>query len=179
MSRTILLSLALMSLGTAASAEVVARHADGFTLRYTAALETSPDTIPAALANLPKWWDGAHTYSGSSANLTMTLTPGGCWCEALADGRTFEHGRVVAVDAREKVVLNAPLGPLNGTATRSDLTYSWTSGSKAAEGGTMRLTLEFVVEGTGLGAAADAVDGVMQAGFERLSRYIETGAPTP
>lgn len=179
MSRTILLSLALMSLGTSASAEVVARHADGFTLRYAAALEATPDDIPAALADLPKWWDGAHTYSGSSANLSMTLAPGGCWCEALADGRTFEHGRVVAVDAKEKAVLNAPLGPLNGTATRSDLTYSWAADPGAAEGGTLRLTLEFLVEGPGLGSAADAVDGVMQSGFERLSRYIETGAPTP
>ena len=174
MSRSILLSLALLALPTLASAEVVARHADGFTLRHHAALETTSDDIATALANLPKWWDGAHTYSGRSDSLSMILAPGGCWCEALADGKTFEHARVVSVDPAGKVVMNAPLGPLNGTATRSDLTYTW-----IPEGRDWRVTLEFVVEGPGLGAAADAVDGVMKAGFERLSRYIATGQPTP
>ena len=174
MSRLILLSIAVLSVGTPASADVVARHADGFTLRYGVALETTPDDILTALGNLPNWWDGAHTYSGSADNLSMSLAPGGCWCEALADGKTFEHARVVSVDPAGKVVMNAPLGPLSGTATRADLTYSW-----APEDRAWRVTVDFAVEGPGLGGMADAVDGVMQAGFERLARYIETGKPTP
>lgn len=174
MSRSILFALVLLSSGTSASAEVVSRHADGFTLRYAVALETTGDDIRTALGELPKWWDEAHTYSGRSANLSMTLAPGGCWCETLDDGKVFEHARVVSVDPQGKVVMNAPLGPLNGTATRSDLTYSW-----VPEARSWRVTLDFVVEGAGLGAAADAVDGVMQAGFGRLARFIEYGEPTP
>ena len=32
-----------------------------------------------------------------------------------------------------------------------------------------------VIEGPGLGAYADAVDGVMGAGFARFTRYLEYG----
>lgn len=152
-----------------AGAEVVARHADGFTLRFAVPMETSAGDVVLALDNIGGWWDGAHTYSGDAANLSLSLDSGACFCEALPDGGAFEHGRVVVLDD-DHLALDAPLGPLKGRASRADLTFSWPD----AASGTM-VTMTFIVEGPGLGALADPVDGVMAAQFERLIRYVEYG----
>ena len=81
-----------------AAAEVVERHADGFTLRFEVAMEATPEDLLGSLAAIGRWWDGAHSYSGDAANMTLVMVPGGCFCEALTDGTAFEHGRVVSID---------------------------------------------------------------------------------
>lgn len=164
-----LAALALLASAPTAAGEVVARTADSFTLRYEIGAEIDPSDIPGALADVGRWWDSDHTYSGDAANLSLDLTPGGCWCEALADGTQFEHARVVAIEA-DRLVFDAPFGPLKGKATKAVLTVTW----PAARGG-WRPTWEMVVEGPGLGAMADGVDAVMGAGFQRWLRYLETG----
>lgn len=156
---------------TPAAAEVVERHADGFTQRFAVPMETSAGDVVLALDDIGGWWDGAHTYSGDAANLSLSFEPGACFCEAMPDGSLFEHGRVVALDD-DQLVLNAPLGPLKALATRADLTFSWPDAGM----GTM-VTMTFVVEGPGLGAMADPVDGVMSVQFARLVRYVEDGEP--
>lgn len=154
-----------------AAAEVVERHADGFTLRFEAAIETSAGDIVLALNDIGGWWDGAHTYSGDAANLSLSLDRGGCFCETLPDGSIFEHGRVGVRDD-DHLALDAPLGPLRGRASKADLTFGW------PEAGTgTRLTLAYVVEGPGLGTMADPVNDVMDVQFNRLVRYVEYGEP--
>lgn len=155
-----------------AAAEVVERHADGFTLRFEVAMETTPEDAYGAVGEIGRWWDGAHTYSGAAANMTLRLEPGGCLCEALANGEVFEHGRVVSADLEDGVILNAPLGPLKASATRADLSFIWPSENRGRT-----LTMTFVVEGPGLGAMADPVNGVMQIQYSRLARYVEYGEP--
>jgi hypothetical protein len=155
-----------------AAAEVVERSADRFVLRYEARALTTPEDITRALTALPQWWDSAHTYSGSAANLSLDLTPGGCWCERLADGTDFDHGRTVRSDG-EVYQFAAPFGPLRGRSDRADLTVSSTQ-----EGDRRHLRWEFVIEGQGVGAMADAVDGVMGAGFNRFVDYL-SGAGEP
>jgi hypothetical protein len=164
-----LAALALLASASSAAAEVVARTADSFILRYEAAAEIDPADIPGSLENVGRWWDGAHTYSGDAANISIDLTPGGCWCERLADGAAFDHGRTVSVSA-DGIVFDAPFGPLRGKATRAVLTMTWPTPH-----GVRSPTWEMVVEGPGLGAMADAVDGVMGAGFQRWVRYLEAG----
>jgi hypothetical protein len=100
---------------------------------------------------------------------------GGCFCEALSDGSLFEHGRVTAVDD-DRLALNAPLGPLKGRATRADLTFSWPEGPSIS-GEVTGVVMSFVVEGPGLGAFADAVDGVMAGQHARLLNLIADGSP--
>ena len=153
-----------------AAAGVVERHADGFTLRFEVAMETTPEDLLGSLGEIGKWWDGAHSYSGDAGNMTLVTEPGGCFCEALADGTTFEHGRVVSIDPATGVLLNAPLGPLKATATRADLHFGWASVNR---GWTVVMT--FVVEGPGMGAYADGVDGVMGGAFARYVRNVENG----
>jgi len=162
-------TVALLS-AAPADAEVVARHADGFTLRFETAIETTPEDLLGSLGDIGRWWDGAHSYSGDAANMTLAMEPGGCFCEALANGTTFEHGRVVSIDPATNVLLNAPLGPLKATATKADLGFGWASANR---GWTVVMT--FVVEGPGLGAYADPVDGVMAGAFARYVRYVEYG----
>lgn len=141
-----------MSLGgfsTAASAEVVSRTADGFVLRYETTLEMTPDDAYVALGEVGRWWNGAHTYSGAATNLSLPLEVGGCLCEALADGTTFEHGRITVADAGTGVLLEAPLGPLKGKTSKAQLSFGWTDANKG-----LTLIMTYVVEGPGLGAFA-------------------------
>ncbi|GAA0640179.1 ATPase [Brevundimonas lenta] len=154
---------------SAADAEVVARTADSFTLRYEVGAGIDPGDIPGTLVDVGRWWDSAHTYSGDAANITVDLTPGGCWCEKLADGTQFEHARVVSVEPA-RIVFEAPFGPLKGKATSAVLTVTWPPANRG-----WTPTWVMTVEGPGLGAMADGVDGVMGAGFQRWMRYLERG----
>lgn len=151
-----------------AAAEVVERHTDGFTLRFEATTSRAPADLLAALGRIGQWWDGAHSYSGDAANMTLTMEPGGCFCEALADGTTFEHGRVVSIDPASGVLLDAPLGPLKGKATRAGLGFGWAEMNRDGI-----LVMTFVVEGPGLGAFADPVEGVLGGAFARYVRHTE------
>lgn len=173
MIRTLFASaLALMLSAAPAAAEVVERSADHFVLRFELGMETTPEDIYGSIGDIGQWWDGAHTYSGKAANLTLPLEAGACFCEALADGTTFEHGRVIQADPETGVLLDAPLGPLKGRATMAQWSIGW---SGVDRGWAMVMT--YVVRGPGLGAMADPVNGVMQLQFSRLTHYVEYGEP--
>lgn len=152
--------LGLSAAGTSA-AEVVERHDDGFTLRMSAPAGAGWGQAFLAVGDVQHWWNGEHTYSGDAANLSLPLEAGGCFCERLDDGSRFEHGRVIAVDARHGVQLEAPLGPLKGRATRASLAFGWND----TIGSDQILTLTYVVEGDGLGAMAEPVDQVLTDQF--------------
>ena len=157
-----------------ASAEVVSRSVDGFTLRFAVGVEAPAEDVPAAVAELPAWWDPAHTYTGDGANLSLAFEEGGCWCERLTDGTVFEHATVTGITP-DHVTMNAALGPLHGKATKAALTF----GSEPENRGRL-VTVDFVVEGPGLGAMADGVNAVMDQAFDRMIHFIEYGeAPTP
>ncbi len=170
----VLSAFATAALATNARAEVIEKDADHFVLRYSVALETTPEDIYGAIGDIGQWWDSAHTYSGDAHNLTLPLEVGACFCEALADGKTFEHGRVVAADPETGVLLDAPLGPLKGKATKADWSLGW---SGVAGGWEMVMT--YVVRGPGLGAFAEGVDGVMQGQFSRWVHFAEYGPDVP
>lgn len=161
----------VLGLASPAAAEVLERRENGFVLRFSAPVRAAPDAIFRTLGAPSLWWEGAHTHGGDAAALSLSPQPGGCFCEALADG-PFEHGRVVHADPARMLALRAPLGPLKATASRADLVFHW----RQAEGG-WALSLTYVVEGPGLGAMADAVDGVLATQFTRLVGVLET--PTP
>lgn len=166
--------LGLCAAGPAA-AEVVARHADGFTLRMTASVNAGWGQAFLAVGDVPRWWNADHTYSGDAANLSLPLEPGACFCERLADGSTFEHGRVLDADARHGVGLEAPLGPLKDQATRASLTFGWND----TTGSDQILTLTYIVEGDGLGVMAGPVDQVLTDQFARWIAWAPRIRPTP
>lgn len=154
-----------------ASAEVVSQSADGFVLRFAVGVEAAPEDVVSAVSELPQWWDPAHTYTGDAANLSLAFEEGGCWCERLADGTIFEHAVVTGIVA-DRVTMTAALGPLHDRATKAELTF----GSGPENRGRL-VTVDFVVEGPGLGAMADGVNTVMDQAFDRLIHHIEYGEP--
>ncbi|WP_332657876.1 hypothetical protein [Brevundimonas sp.] len=168
-----LLAAVLALCATPASAEVVARTADSFTLRYAEAADIEPDEIPGALRGLSRWWEPAHTYTGSAANLSLDLTPGGCWCEKFPDGTDFDHARTVSAGP-DRFVFEAPFGPLRGKTTSARLTVSW-----QATNDVWTPIWTMAVEGPGIGAMADTVDSVMSNAYQRWLYFLENAASPP
>ena len=164
-------AFALLAATTDARAEVVSRSSDGFVLRFAVGVEAAPEDVVTAVSELPQWWDPAHTYTGDLANLSLVFEEGGCWCEKLADGTVFEHAVVTEITA-DRVTMNAALGPLHDKATKAELIF----GSEPENRGRL-VTVDFVVEGPGLGALADGVNMVMDQAFDRLVHQIEYGEP--
>jgi hypothetical protein len=110
------------------------------------------DRVYAALGEIGRWWDPAHTFSRDAANLSIELRAGGCFCERLKDG------------------------PLQAEGV--DGTLSWTL--KPVEGGT-NVTLSYVVGGyirTGMEQWAPRVDRVLDAQLQRLKGFVEGNSET-
>lgn len=172
MLKPLIAAAALSLFALPAAAEVVERSADHFVLRFEVGLETTPEDIYGAVGEVGRWWDSAHTYSGDAANMTLPLEAGACFCEAMANGTAFEHGRVVQADPGTGVLVDAPLGPLRGRAVTAQWSIGWSGANRG-----YTLVMTYVVRGPGLGAMADPVDGVMGVQFSRLARYVEYGEP--
>ena len=170
MLKPILIAAALALAAAPASAEVVERSADHFVLRYEVNVVAAPDDFPNALEHIGDWWNPAHTYSGDSHNLNLALDPGTCFCEALPNGTTFEHGAVYEYDPETGVVIDAALGPLRGKTTLSNWSIGWSG---------QTLVMSYVVRGAGVGEWADPVDAVMGDQFSRLARYLQYGPEDP
>lgn len=168
MFKTILVGLASALISTAASAEVIARGENSFSLSFERPVSASADAVFQAVGRPAAWWSDAHTYSGSSANIRLNLTPGGCWCEDLPGGGVRHAEAILVMPERRLVRFNAPFGPLQAIGAGAVLTMSWPE----VEGQrTLRWT--FVVSGSGAGAMADAIDGVMAEQFARLAAHLE------
>ncbi|CAN7316671.1 ATPase [Brevundimonas sp. LjRoot202] len=165
----LLLAAALSALAGSASAEVSSRSDDGFSLTYERGVAASDEAILAAIAGPAAWWSDAHTYSGSAANISVDLRPGGCWCEALPGGGV-KHAEAVLVWPEQRMVrFDAPFGPLQSIGADAILTMSWAD-VEGQPGRALKWT--FVVNGPGAGAMADAIDGVMSEQFGRLADHL-------
>jgi uncharacterized protein YndB with AHSA1/START domain len=181
MRRPLLIVLAgLLGVGLAsgARAEVAAASASGFIIRHELGIAATPAQVHARFFELARWWNGAHTYSGSAANLSLRQEPGACWCERLKDGGFVRHMSLEYSAPGSLIRLSGGLGPLQSLGANGVLTLQL-----AAEAGGTRARLSYVVSGfqpgEGLLPLAAPVDGVLKEQFERLKRYVETGAPLP
>ncbi|MDP1631085.1 MAG: SRPBCC domain-containing protein [Caulobacter sp.] len=176
--KSILIAAALLIGLTAAPAhaEVKATWAAGFRLEDRVTIAASPEAVWEALGRIGGWWDGAHSYSGDAANMTMPLRPGGCFCEALPGGGV-KHGEVIMVLPGKALRIAAALGPLQEEGVSAALTFTLTP---AADGGT-EVVMTYNVGGARpeIVAIAPVVDGVVGGQLVRLKALVETGAPTP
>lgn len=140
-----------------------------FLITHTAELSAPPAAAYAALGEIGKWWNGAHTYSGNAANLSLDLRAGGCFCEQWGDGSSVEHARVIYA-ARDKALrLEGGLGPLQELAVAGVMTFALT----VVEGKTT-LTFTYRVRGAeaGLDKAAPVVDKVLGEQVTRFAAYV-------
>jgi hypothetical protein len=122
-----------------------------------------------AFRNIAAWWDPEHTYSGDSANLSLALVPGGCFCERIPKGGGVEHMRVAYIEPGKHIVLTGALGPLLYEATTGVMDVQ----VKTIAGGS-QVTLDYRAAGFAKGGAdklAVAVDGVLAAQMKRYRSY--------
>jgi len=169
------LAALLFAAAAAAGAEVVDVGDNGFAVRETATVSTDAAKAWAAVVDVGKWWDPAHTYSGDAANLSIDPRPQGCWCEKLPGRAGVEHLTVVFADPGKLLRLSGGLGPLQSMAVAGVMTFSFTPVEK---GTTVELT--YSVGGYSRGGFKDlapGVDAVLRAQLERYQRYVATGKP--
>lgn len=159
-----------------AQAEIVSAGPSGFQLRHVAeAPNVAPPVIWAALADVAKWWDPEHTYSGDARNLTLEPFVRGCFCEKLSLYAGIEHGTVVYAQPAKTLRINGALGPLQEFGVTGVMTWQ----IEAAAGGS-RVTFTYNVGGFADRPLADwapIVDEVLGGQLQRLTRYVTVGNP--
>jgi hypothetical protein len=162
---------ALLAVGPpAAHAEVLARVPDSFTVKQTVLVPMDAKAAYERLVHVEQWWDAAHTYGGRADALRLAATPGGCWCEQLADGGFVEHMRVIYAQPGKALRLDGGLGPLQGVGARGVMTYTLKT-----EGTGTTVTMTYVVTGAAgsLDELAVPVDGVLA---QAMQRFANVGA---
>jgi hypothetical protein len=176
------LSFCALALATPAWADLSAVSGSGFTSSYRAEIKPPPAQAWATIVQLPRWWSGAHTYSGKADNLSLDAQAGGCFCERWRDAagasHSVQHAQVVLAQEGRVLRMSGGLGPLQDMAAVGVLTIVTSSGS-GAEAGQHFLRMTYRVGGSaeaGLDKLAAAVDGVIGEQFKRLKSLIETGS---
>jgi len=162
----LILAAALLGAASAAQAEVVNAGPNGFEIKHSIQLVAPPATVYAAFGRIGGWWAKGHTYSDDSANLRLSLTPGGCFCERLPNGGGIEHMRVTYVDPGKRVVMTGALGPLlyEATAGVMDVQIERLAGGA-------RFTLNYRAAGFARGGAEKLAPLVDQVLAEQVKRF--------
>jgi uncharacterized protein YndB with AHSA1/START domain len=164
-----IIALGLVFAGSSAEAEVVSAGPNGFHVRQSVQMVVPQQAAYAAFGDVRTWWNPDHTYSGKSANLSMALTSGGCFCERLDNGGGIEHMRISFIDPGKRIVLTGSLGPLLYEATSGvmDMKFERIAGGS-------KVTMDYKVSGFAEGGAeklAPIVDAVLADQFKRYREY--------
>jgi uncharacterized protein YndB with AHSA1/START domain len=164
-------SLALLAVG-AARAEVVDAQPNGFEVREQVVVTAPASVVWTTLVQPSKWWSSAHTWSGSSANLSIGAASGGCFCERLPNGGSVLHMTTVYAAPGQKLVLSGALGPLQTSGATGALAFVLVE-----KDGQTTLTATYDVGGYvkgGLDKLAGGVDGVLAQQIASLKAAAET-----
>ena len=170
---TILVMLVLILSGLSPiRAEVKDSSAIGFTIQDTVIIAAEPnDVYHSLVAEVGRWWDSAHTFSGNASNLSIDDRAGGCFCEKLENGGSVRHLEVVFADPGKTLRMIGGLGPLQAMAVTGSMAWSL---SKTDTSTNVKVT--YSVGGYrpgGLQKMAPLVDKVMFEQLKRLKEYIE------
>jgi len=163
--------LAALLAAVPAAADIVPANGAGFVLSDSIMIAAPREKVWATLIQPSRWWGKNHTYSGSSANLTLDPRAGGCWCEKLKDGGSVEHMRVVQFLPNDTLRLVGALGPLQQGAVSATLTVEL-----KADGSGTRLSYSYVVGGfmrPSLETMAVPVQAVLGEQFKNLKAVTE------
>jgi uncharacterized protein YndB with AHSA1/START domain len=169
-----LAAVAMLSTALPLSAAVRDVQAGSFHLEAVVMVEASPAAAYRALIRLPNWWDPAHTWSGSSRNLTLEPRAGGCFCEKLPDGGSVQHARVVFAQPGKLLRMQGAFGPLQEMPVQAVLTFAL-----APDGPGTRVTMtyraagQFTLETARLAPLVDQVLG------SQLERFRGSVKPRP
>jgi|GEM_PF-391505 hypothetical protein len=64
----------------------MAVRASAFAVQHRVMVSLEPDTAWLRLTHVQDGWDSQLIGSGASKDLSLRLSPGGCFCEKLAPG---------------------------------------------------------------------------------------------
>lgn len=159
-----------------AQAEVKQSAADGFIVEHRLGLNATPAQAWAGLGQPARWWPKEHTWSGQSANLSIELKLGGCFCERWKDGGA-EHGRVIRIERDKLLRLNAALGPLQDMAVSGVLSIAIAAKEEGSEA-----IVTYRVSGTpahALDKIATLVDQVLGLQFGGWTSFVNDTAAKP
>jgi uncharacterized protein YndB with AHSA1/START domain len=170
------LAAAILCGVTRVRAEVVPAEPYGFRVSHTLTIAAPPERVWAAIGRIGAWWSSEHAFSRDSHNFSLSLGPGGCWCERLPGGGGARHMTVIAVEPGRLLDLEGDLGPLaEPGAPHGHLMVSLGPDPKGA-----RVVVTFEGGGfarDGYAQWAPPVDRVLGEQALRLRRYVETGRP--
>lgn len=180
-----LLGLALTAaIATPLSAEVTKAEERHFITRDEAVVEADLKQTWLAMIAPAKWWNANHTWTGDSANLSITPQGGGCFCERVPEvdepdrftlEGSVEHMRVIHAFPERALRMQGGLGPLQSEPVVGVLTIVL---SEVEEG--TRIVFEYNVGGPmryEVDVISKAVDGVMSqqlAGLAELLGRVDT-----
>lgn len=153
-----------------AAAALSGVNPSGFLVTHRVETNAAPAAIYAALSEPAKWWNEAHTWSKSAANLRMRLAPGGCFCETW-ERNGVEHARVIAAMPGKWLRMEGALGPLQEMAVNGVMDFRMEPRGPGAI-----LTATYRVRGSpdaALDKIAPAVDKVIVEQVQRLAAYVD------
>lgn len=124
------LAAAGLVLASPLAAEVREVSDAGFVVQLGIDVPASPAETWSALLAPSRWWNAKHTFSQSSANLSIDPRAGGCFCEVLpnlqspnaAPRGSAEHMRVIYLERPRALRMSGALGPLQAGAGTGTLT---------------------------------------------------------
>ena len=116
--------LPVLVLAAAPAAADVKIGESGFVVENKAVAAATPEAVWAALVAPARYWNPDHSYSGKAANFTLDAKAGGCFCEALPDGGSVEHMRVVFAMPGSTLRLVGGLGPLQSEGVAATLMWA-------------------------------------------------------
>ena len=172
---TIAMGPALALAPLPAAAEIGASSDSGFVSHNEVLVRATTAEAWSAMVRPADWWNGEHTYSGDSANMTIALNAGGCFCEAIpgkdgAPAGQIEHMRVLYVAPETTLRMSGGLGPLQSEPVTGVLTMAL-----APEGEMTRISWDYVVGGymrTPMAELAPLVDQVVGEQLLRLATRL-------
>lgn len=166
--------LATLLAGESVTAEITDAGPGGFTSVNDALIHAERKaTWLAAINDINRWWDPAHTISGDGHRLSIDARPQGCFCEDLGDNTGVVHLTVTMVSPEILLRLTGGLGPLGLLGVNGNMIWEFAD----EEDGT-RVTFTYAVGGYragGLDEFSGPVDRVIGEALQRLKAYIETG----
>ena len=160
---------------TPCAAAVVDAQPGGFQVRTTLQVAAPPEKVYAAFAQIGRWWNGRHSFSGDASHLSLDPKAGGCLCEALPAGGSAWFMTVIYAAPGKELRLKGALGPLQPMGVEGVLVWQVKPAGAGSEM-TWTYTLGGYMPG-GLQALAGPVDGVLAEQAGRLKSYVETGRP--
>jgi uncharacterized protein YndB with AHSA1/START domain len=155
--------LALASAGAGA-----AERSDGYVVERSFETPASAEVAYDQFIDIASWWDPAHSYSGEERQMSLSVTPGGCWCETLPDTQGFvEHGRVLYAERGKAIRIAAALGPLQELGASGVMTVTFTQTQAGA-----RVAMRYVVNGIRTAPTEKPVAQVLNEQMGRLAKVL-------